>query len=100
MTTQSLSPKANATGNPQRTKRAPTSILGEQSKLAQTVLKASKGINPQPQINPDSESEGEHEEVEWEREVGLTWEGESEGEGDGGDLWEDMRAAREMVEGE
>jgi len=82
-------------------KRAPTSIVGEQSKLAQTVLQASKRINPIPQVNPDSEEEGEHEEVEWEREVGLGWGQNEEDEGEagpsGGDLWESMRAAQEMV---
>lgn len=76
-------------------KRAPNAILGEQSKLAQTVLKASKAINPEPQVNPDSEDEGEHAEVEWEREVGLDWGGGSEGEED---VWEAMKEAREMAE--
>lgn len=91
-TPTSLSP-ISAKTNP---KRAPSSIVGEQSKLAQTVLKASKAINPIPQVNPDSEDEEEHQELEWERDVGLGWGLE---DGEGGDVWEIMRAAREM-EGE
>jgi hypothetical protein len=82
--------------SPAKSKRAPTSILGEQSKLAQTVLKASKAINPVPQVNPDSEEEEEHEEVEWEKEVGLGW-GDDDVEEGGGDLWQAMRAAQEMA---
>lgn len=82
-------------------KRAPNAIIGEQSKLAQTVLQASKRINPAPQVNPDSEEEGEHEEVEWEREVGLGWGGvgdeDEDDEGGGVDIWEAMRAAQEIV---
>lgn len=95
-----LHPPAPSSTSPSRSKRAPTSIIGEQSKLAQTVLKASKAINPMPQVNPDSEDEGEHEEVEWEREVGLGWGGDirEEGEDEGDDLWEAMRTAREIGE--
>lgn len=93
----SLNPTMPSPRDKGKTKRAPTSIVGEQSKLAQTVLKASKAINPIPQVNPDSESEEEHEEVEWERQVGLSWGGHGDGEDEeGGDLWEVMRAAREM----
>ena len=66
---QPLHPSTPGTREPK--KRAPNAIIGEQTKLAQTVLQASKRINPSPQVNPDSEEEGEHEEVEWEREVGL-----------------------------
>ena len=95
-----LHPPASSITSPPRSKRAPTSIIGEQSKLAQTVLKASKAMNPMPQVNPDSEDEGEHEEVEWEREVGLGWGGDTREEGDdeGDDLWEAMRTAREIGE--
>lgn len=87
-----------ASSSPSKTsKRAPSAIMGEQSKLAQTVLKASKAINPEPQINPDSEDEGEHAEIEWEKEMGLGWGGgggESESEGD---LWQAMREAQELA---
>lgn len=79
-------------------RRAPTAILGEQSKLAQTVLKASQAINPEPQINPDSEEEGEHPELEWEKEVGLDWGGGGEDAEE--DVWAAMREAREMAEGQ
>jgi hypothetical protein len=94
---QPIHPSTPGTREPK--KRAPNAIIGEQTKLAQTVLQASKRINPLPQVNPDSEEEGEHEEVEWEREVGLEWGGgdvEEVGE-DGGDLWEAMRAAQEIA---
>jgi hypothetical protein len=95
---QPIHPSTPGTREPK--KRAPNAIIGEQTKLAQTVLQASKRINPLPQVNPDSEEEGEHEEVEWEREVGLEWGGGDEEEvgEDGGDLWEAMRAAQEMAE--
>ena len=94
---QPIHPSTPGTREPK--KRAPNAIIGEQTKLAQTVLQASKRINPLPQVNPDSEEEGEHEEVEWEREVGLEWGGGDEdgGEEDGGDLWEAMRAAQEIA---
>jgi len=94
---QPIHPSTPGTREPK--KRAPNAIVGEQTKLAQTVLQASKRINPLPQVNPDSEEEGEHEEVEWEREVGLEWGGGDEQEAgeDGGDLWEAMRAAQEMA---
>jgi len=94
---QPIHPSTPGTREPK--KRAPNAIIGEQTKLAQTVLQASKRINPLPQVNPDSEEEGEHEEVEWEREVGLEWGGGDEDGGgeDGGDLWEAMRAAQEIA---
>jgi hypothetical protein len=97
---QPIHPSTPGTPPPPK-KRAPNAIIGEQTKLAQTVLQASKRINPLPQVNPDSEEEGEHEEVEWEREVGLEWGGagdEEEVGEDGGDLWEVMRAAQEIVD--
>ena len=98
VTGTSSSPADNTPSIPIR-RAPPTSILGEQSKLAQTVLKASKAINPEPQINPDSEDEAEHPELEWEKEVGLDWGGSGTVEGEEGDLWAMMKEAREM-EGE
>ncbi|ORY21374.1 Rtr1/RPAP2 family-domain-containing protein [Naematelia encephala] len=84
-----------------RTARASTSLVSAPQKLTSTLLSASRQMGPIPQLPPDSDDDevdlAERRWAEEESAMGLGWGAEDE---ETRDLFEEMRAAQELLEAE